>query len=213
MLPQAAVFEEVSDLVQSALDGYKVCLFSYGQTGAGKTHTMQGSRSFEGQGIIPRSIAKVRPDVMHSRAGAHPEGHIVAQSVLLQIAWHGLTVPCPPSALPLWSSDCSPAPPYLLLSPFLSTSVNLVCLPPTRPKPTRLPRHATPHSSMSLCPLQILESVAKLREQGWEYQLHAAFIEVYNEQLRDLLADTAPGRREAGKIQGGSATEGLPVWF
>lgn len=54
------MFEEVSDLVQSALDGYKVCLFSYGQTGAGKTHTMQGSRSFEGQGIIPRSIAKVR---------------------------------------------------------------------------------------------------------------------------------------------------------
>ena len=57
--PQASVFEEVSDLVQSALDGYKVCLFSYGQTGAGKTHTMQGSRSHEGQGIIPRAISKV----------------------------------------------------------------------------------------------------------------------------------------------------------
>lgn len=45
--------------------------------------------------------------------------------------------------------------------------------------------------------------MAKLQEQGWEYQLQAAFIEVYNEQLRDLLADTMPGRREAGKIQGG----------
>jgi hypothetical protein len=54
------VFEEVSDLVQSALDGYKVCLFSYGQTGAGKTHTMTGSRSYEGRGIIPRAISKVR---------------------------------------------------------------------------------------------------------------------------------------------------------
>lgn len=53
------MFEEVSDLVQSALDGFKVCLFSYGQTGAGKTHTMQGSRSYEGQGIIPRAISKV----------------------------------------------------------------------------------------------------------------------------------------------------------
>ena len=51
--------EEVSDLVQSALDGYKVCLFSYGQTGAGKTHTMTGSRSYEGRGIIPRAISKV----------------------------------------------------------------------------------------------------------------------------------------------------------
>ena len=53
------MFEEVSDLVQSALDGYKVCLFSYGQTGAGKTHTMTGARSYEGRGIIPRAISKV----------------------------------------------------------------------------------------------------------------------------------------------------------
>lgn len=33
---QEAVFQEVSDFVQSALDGYRVCLFSYGQTGSGK---------------------------------------------------------------------------------------------------------------------------------------------------------------------------------
>ena len=37
----------------------QVCLFSYGQTGAGKTHTMQGSRGPDGQGIIPRAILKV----------------------------------------------------------------------------------------------------------------------------------------------------------
>ncbi|OQR88827.1 kinesin, partial [Thraustotheca clavata] len=56
---QDTVFEEVSEFVQSAVDGYQVCLFSYGQTGSGKTHTMQGSGNGEMRGIIPRSIKKV----------------------------------------------------------------------------------------------------------------------------------------------------------
>lgn len=56
---QAEVFEEVSQLVQSALDGYKVCLFSYGQTGSGKTHTMLGAGMGEERGIIPRAVETV----------------------------------------------------------------------------------------------------------------------------------------------------------
>jgi hypothetical protein len=39
----------------------QVCLFSYGQSGAGKTHTMQGGRAPDAQGIIPRSVFKARP--------------------------------------------------------------------------------------------------------------------------------------------------------
>ena len=41
---QTEVFEEVSQFVQSALDGYNVSLLAYGQTGAGKTHTMIGAQ-------------------------------------------------------------------------------------------------------------------------------------------------------------------------
>ena len=56
---QEKVFLEVSEFVQSALDGYNVCLFSYGQTGSGKTHTMQGSGVGQMRGIIPRAIEQV----------------------------------------------------------------------------------------------------------------------------------------------------------
>lgn len=40
-LPQ--VFQEVQALVTSCIDGYNVCIFAYGQTGAGKTYTMEVS--------------------------------------------------------------------------------------------------------------------------------------------------------------------------
>jgi kinesin family member C1 len=56
---QAIVFDEVSDFVQSALDGYHVCLFSYGQTGSGKTHTMQGCGHGAMRGIIPRAVEQI----------------------------------------------------------------------------------------------------------------------------------------------------------
>lgn len=45
---QSHVFRDVAPLVAAAMDGRHACIFAYGQTGAGKTHTMQGSESDHG---------------------------------------------------------------------------------------------------------------------------------------------------------------------
>ncbi|KAH8059391.1 hypothetical protein JL722_5417 [Aureococcus anophagefferens] len=54
---QGDVFEDTSNLIQSCLDGFNVCIFAYGQTGSGKTFTMTGVRDNpELRGITPRAI-------------------------------------------------------------------------------------------------------------------------------------------------------------
>lgn len=37
---QEEIFEDTKMLMQSAIDGFNVCVFAYGQTGSGKTHTI-----------------------------------------------------------------------------------------------------------------------------------------------------------------------------
>eukprot|EP00210_Caulerpa_lentillifera_P004590 g4380.t1 len=51
---QQDVFKDTHDLIQSAIDGFNVCVFAYGQTGSGKTYTIYGNQDNPGltfQGI------------------------------------------------------------------------------------------------------------------------------------------------------------------
>ena len=48
------VFEDTKHLMQSAVDGYNVCIFAYGQTGSGKTFTIYGNDADEG--LTPRGV-------------------------------------------------------------------------------------------------------------------------------------------------------------
>ncbi|KAJ0976077.1 hypothetical protein J5N97_018042 [Dioscorea zingiberensis] len=52
-----AVFAETLPVVRSALDGYNVCIFAYGQTGTGKTYTMEGTS--EDRGVNYRSLEEL----------------------------------------------------------------------------------------------------------------------------------------------------------
>ncbi|XP_066567848.1 putative LOC110439812 homolog [Amia ocellicauda] len=56
---QEDIFEDTSRLIQSAVDGYNVCIFSYGQTGSGKTFTMVGDKELKTPGVMPRAFSRI----------------------------------------------------------------------------------------------------------------------------------------------------------
>lgn len=64
--PQSTFFEEsgITDLLDSAINGYRSCAFAFGQTGAGKTFTVVGpsnsiSPGLESDGLLGRSLMYV----------------------------------------------------------------------------------------------------------------------------------------------------------
>ncbi|XP_055147195.1 kinesin-like protein KIF1A isoform X18 [Symphalangus syndactylus] len=52
---QKQVYRDIGEeMLQHAFEGYNVCIFAYGQTGAGKSYTMMGKQEKDQQGIIPQ---------------------------------------------------------------------------------------------------------------------------------------------------------------
>ncbi|XP_049539649.1 kinesin-like protein unc-104 isoform X1 [Anopheles darlingi] len=51
---QAMVYSDIGEeMLQHSFDGYNVCIFAYGQTGAGKSYTMMGKQEDSQEGVIP----------------------------------------------------------------------------------------------------------------------------------------------------------------
>ena len=54
---QQLIFEQTAlPILESIMEGYNGTIFAYGQTGTGKTYTMEGNDNETDKGIIPRSI-------------------------------------------------------------------------------------------------------------------------------------------------------------
>lgn len=58
---QMQVYKDIGEeMLLHAFEGYNVCIFAYGQTGAGKSYTMMGRQEKDQQGIIPLVIQNTR---------------------------------------------------------------------------------------------------------------------------------------------------------
>ena len=54
---QQLIFEQTAlPILESIMEGYNGAIFAYGQTGTGKTYTMEGNDNETDKGIIPRLI-------------------------------------------------------------------------------------------------------------------------------------------------------------
>lgn len=58
---------------------------------------------------------------------------------------------------------------------------------------------------------QIFQAACKLREQGWEYQFTASFLEIYNETIRDLLVSNKTPKKMDYEIKRASPTADIRV--
>merc|ERR1712060_489962 len=61
-MTQQQIFDDTAlEIVESVMDGFNGTIFAYGQTGAGKSHTMTGPEDggSEHQGLLPRSFTHI----------------------------------------------------------------------------------------------------------------------------------------------------------
>ncbi|XP_035379965.1 kinesin-like protein KIF1A isoform X9 [Electrophorus electricus] len=64
---QRQVYRDIGDeMLLHAFEGYNVCIFAYGQTGAGKSYTMMGKQETDQQGIIPQLCEDLFTKINHS---------------------------------------------------------------------------------------------------------------------------------------------------
>lgn len=67
---QHQVYKDIGEeMLLHAFEGYNVCIFAYGQTGAGKSYTMMGKQEKGQQGIIPQVPGAEEAAALGTRQG------------------------------------------------------------------------------------------------------------------------------------------------
>ena len=80
---QREVYEiSAKSAVKSALQGYNATIMAYGQTGTGKTYTMEGTRHGDERGIIPRAIEDMFTYIENDMSTSNQKKYLVRASYL-----------------------------------------------------------------------------------------------------------------------------------
>eukprot|EP00629_Pelagomonadales_sp_RCC1024_P008296 CAMPEP_0119267344 /NCGR_PEP_ID=MMETSP1329-20130426/5525_1 /TAXON_ID=114041 /ORGANISM="Genus nov. species nov., Strain RCC1024" /LENGTH=727 /DNA_ID=CAMNT_0007267265 /DNA_START=182 /DNA_END=2365 /DNA_ORIENTATION=+ len=82
---QAELYENTArPVLESCLQGYNATILAYGQTGTGKTYTMDGGNvaDLDARGIIPRSVEQI---FRHISSNAHKNVRFLARASCIQI--------------------------------------------------------------------------------------------------------------------------------
>ncbi|KAF5728089.1 kinesin-related protein 2 [Tripterygium wilfordii] len=88
---QADVFQDTAPFATSVLDGYNVCIFAYGQTGTGKTFTMEGTE--KARGVNFRTLEELF-HIMEERQNHYRYGISVSVLEVYNEQIRDLLVPC-----------------------------------------------------------------------------------------------------------------------
>ncbi|KAG2437000.1 hypothetical protein HYH02_011432 [Chlamydomonas schloesseri] len=81
--PQERVYRQsAQQVVLSILQGYNAAIIAYGQTGTGKTHTMEGAMEGPDRGIIPRTVEDIFTFIVND---PEPSSKYLVRSSYLQI--------------------------------------------------------------------------------------------------------------------------------
>ena len=83
---QQQIYDEVAaEIVQSALDGFNGTIFAYGQTGTGKTYTMEGL--LDDPGIMPLAFRHIFQNIAHKTLQMQQEEKSEPQQFLVRASY------------------------------------------------------------------------------------------------------------------------------
>ncbi|KAL7334438.1 hypothetical protein PS15p_200066 [Mucor circinelloides] len=189
---QEQVFTSVaSNFVDRFIDGYNVTILAYGQTSSGKTYTMgtaiDDHSNPDQEGIIPRAMSALFQrlnDIQKQSSHIEKSPTQQQQPQKRAIPVSGLSTFPPASGLrvPRRSASTVKLRPVSMIAP---------------------PRRGS-NSSLTA------SSSAPLNEKSTKYTVHVSFIEIYNEELIDLLNPAPPNERAPVSIR--EDTKGHIIW-